>query len=60
MKMSKKFKDILMAALVGASVTFLTHLLEALVGLQGNMIAPAVGGTASSLAYFIKTLDHIV
>lgn len=58
--MSKKFKDILMAALIGASVTFMTHLLEALVGIQSNVIAPAAGGTASGIAYFIKSINNLV
>lgn len=56
----KKIKEVLIAAAVGALVTFLTHLLEFLVGIKGSETANILGGGTSSLVYLQKALKNLV
>lgn len=59
--MSKnKFKEILTAALIGALVTFLMHVVEGLVGIQKDVMPSAIGGSTSFLVYLKRVVFNIV
>lgn len=47
-------KQILISILVGATVAFLTTLLEGLLGLLQDPVTPAVGGVAGTTHYLLK------
>ncbi len=55
-----KLKEILIAALIGASITFLTHILEGLIGVQKNMSTSLLGGGVSFMVYFKRVVMSIV
>lgn len=57
MKVDKqKLLDILLAAVLGAGVTFLMKLVEGLAGLDGNSVPEITGGAASAGAYLKMAL----
>lgn len=55
----KKLKEILIASVIGASITFLTHLLDALTGIQANGIIHEVSGIGAGLAYLAQQVKNI-
>lgn len=57
---NKKFKEALMAAALGACVTFLMHVLEYLTGLQGTSGAAEAGGAGALLTYVHRNITHLV
>ena len=57
---NKKFKEALMAAALGAGVTFLMHLLEYMTGLQGGTGAAEAGGAGALLTYVHRNINHII
>lgn len=56
----KKLQELVIAALVGAGVTFLTRLAEYLAGIDGQIHQNIVGGSVSALYYIKKAFSHIV
>lgn len=55
-----KLKEVLVAALIGALVTFTTHILEYLVGMQTDVLANVAGGATSTAAYLKFAFRHFV
>lgn len=59
--MSKaELRRAIIAALLGAAVTFLTHLAESLAGMSKEMTANAFGGLAASAAYLKMAYKAVV
>jgi len=56
----KKLKEILIASAIGASITFLTHLLDALLGIQANGSVPEVAGIGAGFAYLAQQIKQYV
>lgn len=56
----KKIKEVLVSALIGALVTFLMHIVEALTGIQTKGTEAEVGGLASSIAYLKLTFSRFI
>jgi hypothetical protein len=52
-----ELKRALIAALLGACVTFFTHLLESFAGMDKSMIPSVAGGTATTAMYLRMTLQ---
>lgn len=59
--MSKaELKRAIIAALIGAMITFLTHLAESLAGIQKEYSANVIGGLSASLAYLKMSVKAII
>lgn len=56
----KKLKEILIASAIGASITFLTQLLDALLGIQANGSIHEVAGVGAGLAYLAQQIKQYV
>lgn len=56
----KKLKEILIASAIGASITFLTHLLDALLGIQANDSIHEVAGIGAGLAYLAQQVKQYI
>jgi hypothetical protein len=56
--MSKvELKRALIAALLGACVTFFTHLLESFAGIDKSIVPSVAGGTATTAMYLRMSLQ---
>lgn len=59
--MSKEeLRRAVIAALLGAAVTFLTHLAESLAGMSKEMTANVIGGSATTVAYLKMAYKSVV
>jgi hypothetical protein len=59
--MSKEeLRRAIIAALLGAAVTFLTHLAESLAGMNKEMTANVIGGASASVAYLKMAYKSLV
>lgn len=58
--MKTKIKEILIASLVGATITFLSKFLEGLVGLNTGDTNNIIGGVATFGVYVKMAFRHIV
>lgn len=59
--MSKaEFRRAVIAALLGALVTFFTHLLEAFLGVDGSIKENVMGGVVASGAFLKMTLKAYI